>query len=226
MIEEWRQWLYPLGVLPAFFFAARYLIQWLASEKKGKSIVMPLFWKLSISGNLLLVLHSLIQQQFHVCIVQGCNCVIAWRNLNLMQPREQHLSFSTVVMMLVSACVMAVGSFILFSYFFSLPLQWFRLPMSPQEHINDVWHLLGFLGLVMFNGRFWIQWLGAERHKHSYLGAEFWWMSVLGSVLCLVYFATIGDFVNTIGPLFGLVPSIRNLILVRRSGAVGVNESS
>lgn len=219
MSEEWRQWLYPLGILPALIFAARYLIQWLASEKQGKSIVMPLFWKLSITANLLVVVHSLIQQQFHVCLVQGCSSVIAWRNLNLMLPAERHVSFTTVVMMLTSAIIMVIGFFLLFSYLFSIPLQWFRIPMAPQEQINGFWHFIGFLGLVMFNGRFWVQWLGAERHKQSYLGVEFWWMSVMGSVFCLVYFATIGDYVNTIGPFFGLIPSIRNLILVRRANS-------
>lgn len=217
MIDEWRQWLYPLGILPAFFFAGRYLVQWLASEKVGRSVVMPLFWKLSMSGNFLLMLHSLIQQQFHVCIVQGCSLVIAWRNLNLMGPQERHVSFFSVLSMLFTTCLMTVGSFFLFSFLFSIPLQWFRLPMNPQENMSGYWHLVGFLGLVMFNGRFWVQWFGAERHKQSYLGEEFWWMSVMGSVLCLTYFATIGDFVNTIGPLFGLIPSVRNLILVRRN---------
>lgn len=215
-MEEWRQWLYPLGILPAFFFAARYMIQWLASEKKGRSVIMPLFWKLSITGNLLLALHALIQQQFHVCLIQSFSGIIAWRNLNLMQPPKRHVTLFYVVTLLLSALGLVVGLFLSISYLFSTPLQWFRIPMSPQEHIPGFWHLMGFLGLILFNGRFWVQWIGAERHKESYLGVEFWWMSVLGSILCLIYFAAIGDFVNTIGPFFGLIPSIRNLVLVRR----------
>lgn len=217
MMEEWRQWLYPLGILPAFFFAARYVVQWLASEKKGRSVVMPLFWKLSIAGNLLLALHSLIQQQFHVCLVQGCSGIIAWRNLNLMQPIDRHVDFPFVIKLLLSTCAMIVGAFFLFGYVFDVPVQWFRIPTAPQERIASYWHAVGFLGLVMFNGRFWVQWVGAERRKKSFLGVEFWWMSVIGSILCLLYFAAIGDFVNTIGPFFGLIPSIRNLILTRRS---------
>lgn len=223
MSEEWRQWLYPLGILPALIFSARYLLQWITSEKKGKSVVMPLFWKLSIGANLLLLLHSLIQQQFHVCLVQGCSSVIAWRNLNLMQSSDRHVRFSYVLLLLMFAMAAVPLLFLMSSFFLAFPLVWFRIPLSPEAHIESFWHLAGFMGLVLFNGRFWVQWWGAERHKQSYLGVEFWWMSVLGSVLCFAYFVNIGDWVNMLGPVFGLIPSIRNLILIRRSSASKAN---
>lgn len=216
MSEEWRHWLYPLGILPALIFSARYLLQWLTSEKKGKSVVMPLFWKLSILANFLLMLHALIQQQVHVCLVQACSSVIAWRNLNLMQPADRHVRFFSVVFLLLAAATAVILLFLASTLLFEGPLEWFRIPLSPQEHIHQLWHIAGFTGLILFNGRFWVQWWGAEKNKRSYLGTEFWWMSVLGSILCFIYFSAIGDIVNMVGPLFGLIPSIRNLVLIRR----------
>lgn len=225
MSEEWRQWLYPLGILPALIFTARYLIQWLSSEKKGKSVVMPLFWKLSMLANSLLMFHALIQQQVHVCLVQACSGVIAWRNLNLMNSPERHVRFSSVVFFLLMAVATVILLFLLSGFVFEGPIEWFRIPLSPKEHIHGFWHIAGFTGLILFNGRFWVQWWGAERSKRSYLGPEFWWMSVLGSILCFLYFSAIGDLVNMVGPLFGLVPSIRNLILIRRCSKARVNST-
>lgn len=217
MIEEWRQWLYPLGILPAIVFAARYLLQWLTSERLGKSVVMPLFWQLSITANLLLLLHSLIQLQFHVSIIQACSAVISWRNLNLMQDPSRHLKFSSVIILLIGTATTIPLLFLLSSLITLTPIEWFRSPLPMKEQISGFWHMTGFLGLILFNGRFWVQWWNAERDKKSYLGIEFWWMSVLGSILCFLYFTVIGDFVNMVGPFFGLVPSIRNLILVQRA---------
>ncbi|HEY4832525.1 MAG TPA: lipid-A-disaccharide synthase N-terminal domain-containing protein, partial [Waddliaceae bacterium] len=51
MIENWRILLYyPLGLLPALFFTLRLLIQWFQSEKEKRSLVTPVFWKLSLTG--------------------------------------------------------------------------------------------------------------------------------------------------------------------------------
>jgi lipid-A-disaccharide synthase len=218
MIEEWRQWLYPLGALPAIAFTARYLIQWLASEKANKSVVMPLFWHLSITGNLLLFFHSLIQMQFHVCAVQACNAVIAWRNLDLMYASPK-MTFRSVLFLLSGSLLSVFLMFFLINFFSSTSPVWFRSPLSNGGDVNSFWHLLGFLGLMFFNGRFWVQWWGAERNQVSYLGVEFWWMSVIGSVLCLLYFAFLGDYVNMVGPIFGFIPAVRNLIIIRRAEA-------
>lgn len=217
MSEEWRQWLYPLGAIPTIVFAIRYLIQWIASEKAKKSVVMPLFWHLSITGNLLLFFHSLIQLQFHVCVVQACNGVIAWRNLDLMYDSPSKLTFRSVFFLLIASVCSISLMFFLINYFSSTPPVWFRSPLSADTDVSLTWHLVGILGLILFNARFWVQWWCAERTQRSYLGEEFWWMSVIGSALCLFYFVFLGDFVNMIGPFFGFIPAVRNLIIVRRA---------
>ena len=99
---------------------------------------------------------------------------------------------------------------------------WFRVPVwygqnVEREQIPYVWHLMGFGGLVLFNSRFWIQWWLAEKHKTSYLGPSFWWMSLIGDIFCLGYFMRIGDIVNVIGPGIGLVPYVRNLMLIYKT---------
>jgi len=219
MIELWREWLYPLGFLSSIAFSSRMLLQWLTSEIKGRSVVMPAFWKLSIAGNISLAIHSFIQAQFHVCLIQTCNAVISWRNLNLMKPLPQQVTLNRTIKILMVAAFSIFAIFWLNGFFFLQDEAWFRMPSTSWHEganlpISFGWHLIGFLGLSLFSSRFWIQWLCAEQQKTSYLSGSFWWISLIGEAICLVYFLKIRDPVNVIGPAFGLIPYIRNLMLI------------
>jgi len=223
MSEAWRQLLYPLGFLSSIAFTARFLNQWIVSEQQKKSVVTSMFWKLSLLGNILLFIHSFIQIQFHVCFVQACNAVISWRNLNLMQPAQQQWKLSSTILLMLAGIAATVAGFILQSHFVHDSYQdWFRSPISrwsnpEQSSVNNWWHAAGFLGLILFNSRFWIQWWGAEKLHKSYLGPVFWWMSLAGAVLCMIYFLRIMDLINLVGPLFGLIPYVRNLMILHKS---------
>lgn len=71
MTEFWRIQLYCLGFVSAFAFGGRFLLQWLTSEIKGQSTVPRSFWILSLVGNVSLLIHSIIQVQFHVAQTVG-----------------------------------------------------------------------------------------------------------------------------------------------------------
>lgn len=217
MTESWRTLLYSLGFLSSVAFGARFLVQWLDSERKGKSVVTPLFWRLSLAGNLLLMTHSFIQVQFHVFLIQVCNAVISWRNLNLMRPPAQQVTLQTTLQILICSLIALSGAFLL-QYDPDIPL--FRIPVNPwnphpEVEIPPLWHVLGACGLLLFNSRFWVQWWYAEKEHQSTLGPSFWWLSLIGDLLCLLYFSRLGDPVNLIGPALGLIPYIRNLMLLR-----------
>ena len=215
MAEYWRELLYPLGFLSSLAFGSRFLLQWLQSEKKKESFVTPSFWRLSLVGNILLWIHSLIQLQFHVCFIQACNGVISWRNLNLMQP--QKVKTRTVVGLLVGAVLATVLIFFALS---ANALSWFRVPTSTWFTGNTVslfWHCFGFLGLALFSSRFWVQWWLAEKHQASFLGSSFWWISLVGDLMTLTYFIQIYDPVNIVGPALGLIPYVRNLMLIHKT---------
>lgn len=47
--------------------------------------------------------------------------------------------------------------------------------------------LLGYLGAVLFYGRFYLQWFVSERHGKSVIPVGFWYMSGAGSILLLLY---------------------------------------
>ncbi|MBA3957722.1 MAG: lipid-A-disaccharide synthase N-terminal domain-containing protein [Parachlamydiaceae bacterium] len=220
MSEGWRELLYPLGFLSALAFGGRGILQWVTSEVQQKSVVTRAFWRLSLVGNVLLMLHSFLQLQFHVCIIQAGNTVISWRNLNLMQPVSQQIPLRNVLLLFVGAAAVVVSGFMLQGYLFgSGEIEWFRLPAPTWEearYINPLWHVVGFAAMILFSGRFWVQWWDAEQERSSVLGPAFWWLSLTGGILTLVYFVRIDDPVNIIGPAFGLIPYIRNLMLIYR----------
>lgn len=223
MIEQWRELLYPLGFLSSLAFTLRFLIQWIQSEKAKESVVSASFWKISFGGNVLLFIHSLIQIQFHVCVVQACNAVISWRNLNLMGRADKQWRLIGVVGLLAGAIVFSCAAFLFQGLWIAgADAEWFRTPIMPWGvnsggEVHWPWHVVGSLGILLFNSRFWVQWWEAETSRKSYLSASFWWLSLLGAILSLVYFARLGDIVNFIGPLFGLVPYVRNLMLIRQT---------
>jgi lipid-A-disaccharide synthase len=227
MADEWRTLLYPLGYLSGIAFGSRFFIQWLASEKKKQSYCPPIFWYLSLLGNFLLALHAIIQLQFHVSIIQGCNGVIAWRNLNLMRPAKERASIKKVLLLMAGVLLLITALFAAQSIIFpSTEINWLRGPVAASAisliyfdsfSKSYLWHLFGFIGMALFSSRFWVQWWHAEKSGKSELGPAFWWLSLAGDVMTLLYFFSIGDPVNFIGPLFGLIPYIRNLMLIKNS---------
>jgi len=214
-MESWRLWLYPLGFLSAAAFGGRFIAQWISSERKKESIVPPLFWKLSLVGNLALLFHSIIQLQYHVAFVQSANAIISWRNLDLMKQEGERASLSTVFSYLILAVLSTTVLFILQTGF-ALE-EWFRIPTANSffnTPAEGFWHLIGLSGLLLFSSRFWIQWWYAEKIGKSYLCISFWWLSLLGSLLNIAYFIRISDFVNIFGHALGVIPYIRNLMLI------------
>lgn len=214
--EELRIWLYPLGIVSTIAFTLRFLIQWIHSEKVGRSVVTPPFWWLSILGNVTLGVHTFIQAQYPVCLVQALNGVIAGRNLNLMQPLKDQWSLRFVSMQLGLAALLPTMGFILFS-----PGQWMRVPthifQQGSSEISLIWHGIGALGVILFASRFFIQWIQAEQAHKSALTRPFWWLSLVGALLSILYFGAMQDYVNLVGPLFGMIPYARNLMLMDRS---------
>lgn len=221
-MEEWRVFLYPLGFLSVLTFGARFIIQWLQSEKAQKSLAPRPFWQLSLLGNLLLMLHGFIQIQYPVCFVQTCNAIISWRNLNLMQTQRPAVSFKTICTLLIGSVLFISLAFTAQDWWLIRDGNWFRIPTAPWQatsalSVSFFWHALGALASILFSSRFWIQWWFAERTHLSQFPLVFWWLSLIGGILSIAYFLRINDSVNLIGPLVGMIPYIRNLMLIYKS---------
>lgn len=228
MTIEWREWLYPLGFLSAVAFSGRMLLQWGVSESRQKSVVTRGFWTLSLIGNLLLIIHSLIQVQFHVCLAQAINAVISWRNLDLMNRKRPPKSLRRTLAFMIAAMLLVVAVFVFQGIMTGDgSVNWFRIPTNAwstpiEKSVSLLVHASGIIGIILFSGRFWVQWWLAEQSKESCLGTPFWLLSLIGTLLSLFYFAHIQDPVNFIGPAFGIIPYVRNLMLLRKSKPIAV----
>ena len=78
------------------------------------------------------------------------------------------------------------------------------------------WVAIGLLGQLLFTGRMLVQWLTSEKSRRSVVPVSFWWMSLLGATMLLVYFIWRRDIVGILGQATGWIIYIRNLILIRR----------
>jgi lipid-A-disaccharide synthase-like uncharacterized protein len=85
----------------------------------------------------------------------------------------------------------------------------------------DWWVLLGFFAQAFFTARFVVQWIASERAGRSVIPFAFWWCSIGGGLLLLVYAIYRRDPVFIIGQGFGVFVYIRNMQFVLRDKKSG-----
>jgi lipid-A-disaccharide synthase-like uncharacterized protein len=78
----------------------------------------------------------------------------------------------------------------------------------------DGWVLLGFVAQFMFMMRFVVQWIASERAKKSVLPVAFWFFSIGGGLLLLIYAVYRKDPVFIAGQALGMIIYVRNLWLI------------
>jgi lipid-A-disaccharide synthase-like uncharacterized protein len=85
----------------------------------------------------------------------------------------------------------------------------------------DWWVLLGFAAQALFTARFLVQWIASERAGRSVIPVAFWFFSIGGGLLLLVYALYRKDPVFIAGQAFGVFVYLRNLYFVRREQQAG-----
>lgn len=81
-IEQFDLWIV-LGFFAQAMFTARFLIQWIASERARRSVVPVAFWTFSLAGGALLLVYALHRRDPVFIIGQGAGLFIYTRNLIL-----------------------------------------------------------------------------------------------------------------------------------------------
>ena len=96
--------------------------------------------------------------------------------------------------------------------------------MDTLKHFLDVlaqpMGMLGMLGQVLFFSRFLVQWIASEKKGKSTIPLSFWYLSIGGGGLLLVYALWRKDPVIVLGQAVGLFVYVRNLMLIHRRKAV------
>jgi lipid-A-disaccharide synthase-like uncharacterized protein len=71
------------GLVAQLFFAGRFLVQWIASERAGKSVVPFAFWIFSMGGGLMTLLYGIVRREPVIIFGQGLATIIYVRNIVL-----------------------------------------------------------------------------------------------------------------------------------------------
>lgn len=79
-----------------------------------------------------------------------------------------------------------------------------------------LWVTFGTLGQLIFFSRWIIQWLSSEKSKSSVIPVAFWWCSLIGGIVTLIYAHHIGSFPFMLAQVIGIVVYFRNLLLIYR----------
>jgi lipid-A-disaccharide synthase-like uncharacterized protein len=82
----------------------------------------------------------------------------------------------------------------------------------------DGWVILGFAAQAFFTMRFVVQWIASERARKSVMPVAFWFFSIGGGALLLIYALYRRDPVFIAGQALGLVVYVRNLYFIRVTG--------
>lgn len=80
----------------------------------------------------------------------------------------------------------------------------------------SLWKIVGWLGNAIFFSRFFVQWYATEKRKQVVVPLAFWWLSLSGSLLLLIYSLRQQDSVFIFAYAFTWIPYIRNLVIHRR----------
>lgn len=94
--SAWELWLLAFGVLAQAVFFFRWIVQWLASERRGESHMPEAFWWLSLAGASMLFTYFVLRGEPVGMLGQSIGWVVYLRNLQLLR-REKHAQDSDAV---------------------------------------------------------------------------------------------------------------------------------
>ena len=86
-----NQWLI-VGFVGQAFFGARFIIQWIVSERKGESTIPLAFWYCSIGGAMVLLTYAIYRQDPVFIVGQSLGSIIYIRNLVLIDRKRKSLA--------------------------------------------------------------------------------------------------------------------------------------
>ena len=196
-----------IGFTAQALFSTRMIVQWIISEKAGRVISPVIFWCLSLAGSFLLLVYGALREDIIIIAGQILLYYIYIRNLDLKKVWQQLPV--TLRLFLLSFPLVTL----LWLYFY---MEVHMIRLIRHEQISLLLLIWGGIGQCTFSFRFIAQWLSSERIKTSVLPLNFWFISLIGSSMLLVYAVFRRDPVIFIGQIFGSIVYMRNIIIYYR----------
>lgn len=198
-------WFYIIGFLAQGLFSGRMFIQWILSEKAKKVVSPTIYWQLSLLGSVLFSIYGWLRSDFSIILGQFFSYYIYIWNLN---NKNNWKVFPLIVrVLLLLLPVVAVGSVLS------------KGTESISHLFNDIsigLLFFGSIGQLIFAFRFVYQWWYSRTRGESLLPAGFWGLSIIGSLMILIYAIVRKDPVLILGQGAGFITYTRNLWLDRK----------
>ena len=91
------------------------------------------------------------------------------------------------------------------------------LGLSNLSFSEFLWVSFGTFGQLIFFSRWIVQWFYSEKNKSSIIPIAFWWCSLIGGIITLIYAYHIGSFPFMLAQAIGIIVYLRNLLLIYKS---------
>lgn len=207
-MSDWQ--IYAIGFTAQILFSGRLLLQWILSEKQKRVLTPSIFWKLSLIASFLLFVYGYLRDDFSIMFGQAVTYFIYIRNLQLQGEWQKAPKWLQIFLYLFPVLIVIYSynnnTYDIHKLFFNDAIPMWLL-------------ILGTGAQVIFNLRFFYQWIYSEKARESILPLGFWLLSLLGAVLILTYAVIRRDPVLFAGHVFGSVIYARNILLSRRKYA-------
>jgi len=196
-----------VGFIAQALYSARFLSQWVLSERAKRSLVPVHFWYFSVCAAALLLAYAVHRRDPVISFGQLIGLAIYLRNMQFI---HSHVFSNRKIYWLWSWLLLSLSA----TY-----IGYWLGPNSAEQPLilHNFWTTFGFVGQSLFTSRFLVQWWASERVGQSVTPKLFWYLSLVGSIMLLTYAIAVKDPVIILGQAFGVIIYCRNLILIRNA---------
>jgi lipid-A-disaccharide synthase-like uncharacterized protein len=199
--------IYSIGFLAQLLFSGRLILQWILSEKSKKVLTPSIFWKLSLFASFLLFVYGYLRDDFSIMLGQTLTYFIYIRNLQLQGEWQKAPKLLKWFLWIFPLLI------VLYSFNNNV----YDLNKLLKNEAIPFWLLIwGSVAQVIFTLRFVYQWIYSEKNKESSLPFGFWLLSLIGSMMILIYAVFRKDPVLLVGHLMGATIYVRNIFILKK----------
>lgn len=200
-----------LGFLGQSMFGARTIAQWIIAEREGRVVSPVIFWIFSVIGASLFLFYGVLRHDPVIMVGQTIAFYIYIRNLQLKRVWLRIPLSIRIPMLLIPPALLVYA----------------RTFESSGLNFNytDIFMLIGMIGQLLLNFRYFYQWYFSERAQESLLPLGFWIISAVASFMVVTYSIYRDDIVLLVAQSFGLIAYARNIYLHLKPKAVGRPET-
>jgi len=196
--------IFAIGFLGQAFFFARTFIQWILSEHKKKVVSPTIFWILSLIGSCIFFIYGWLRNDFSIILGQSITYFIYIWNLNI---KGIWNKFPLILRIIIIGLPVAVLIYLIDD---AGP---FFVSFFGRREIPLWLILFGSVGQITFTLRFIYQWYYSYRKHASLLPAGFWYFSIIGSAIIIIYAIIRLDPVLILSQAFGFIVYARNIVI-------------